>query len=106
MVAQYVLKNIESTRHFQSLVKRTITTVNRALEGKEYLVAGKVTLADLSFIPWDMALDVICRGDPESATAEERKQLWPNWFAWHQKLLQRPAVQRMISIQKDVQGKR
>ncbi|KAH8896958.1 hypothetical protein GQ53DRAFT_890533 [Thozetella sp. PMI_491] len=51
MIAQHVLKNKESTKHFQALVKQTVTTVNCALEGKEYLVGRKVTLADLSFIP-------------------------------------------------------
>ncbi|KAH8889163.1 glutathione S-transferase [Thozetella sp. PMI_491] len=105
LIAQHVLKNEESTKHFQALVKRTITTVNRALEGKEYLVGGKITLADLSFIPWDMTLDAIFMGDSEAATAEGRKQLWPNWYKWHQMLLLRPAVQKMVSIRKTVQKK-
>ncbi|KAI5461851.1 hypothetical protein BGZ63DRAFT_404673 [Mariannaea sp. PMI_226] len=103
LIAQHVLKNDGSTKHFQALVKRTITTVNRALEGKTFLVGEKVTLADLSFIPWDMKLDVIFMGDAEAATEEGRKQMWPNWYEWHQKLLQRAAVQKMISIQTNLQ---
>lgn len=106
MIAQHVLKNPESTKHFQGLVKRTITTVNRALEGKEYLVGNKVTIADLSFIPWDMALDMILFGDDETATADGRQKVWPNWAAWQARLLQRPAVQKMIAIQKEVQSKK
>jgi glutathione S-transferase len=105
LVAQHVLKNTGSTKHFQALVKRTIATINRALEGKQYLVGGKVTLADLSFVPWDLALDTILIGDGETATMEGRAKLWPNWFAWHSSLVQRPAVQQMIAIQKRVQGK-
>jgi glutathione S-transferase len=105
MIAQHVLGNSESTTHFQGLVKRTITTVDRALEGKEYLVGGKITLADLAFVPWDLALDVILLGDPESATLEKRENMWPNWFAWHIRLLERPAVRKMIAIQRKVQGK-
>src|SRR5690349_19263791 len=38
LTAQHVLKNPESTKHFQKLVKRTLGTINRALEGKTYLV--------------------------------------------------------------------
>ena len=105
MIAQYVLKNSESTTHFQGLVKRTITTVNRALQGKDYLVGGNITLADLAFVPWDLALDLILRGDPETATLEKRRIVWPNWYAWHSLLLERPAVQKMIAIQRKVQGK-
>jgi glutathione S-transferase len=105
LIAQHILKNVGSTIHLQSLVKRTITTVNRALEGKQYLVGGKITLADLAFVPWDRMLDVILLGDHEASTLEGRQKLWPNWHAWHSRLLQRPAVQKTIAIQKEVQGK-
>jgi glutathione S-transferase len=98
------VKNPEATKHFQGLVKRTITTINRVLEGKEYLVGGKVTLADLAFVPWDLSLDVILMGDVETATSEKRQKTWPNWYAWHTRLLQRPAVQKMMEIQKEVQS--
>ncbi|KAL6892023.1 glutathione S-transferase [Trichoderma evansii] len=105
MIAQHMLKNEGSTKHFQDLVKRTITTVDRALTGKEYLVGGKITLADIAFIPWDRALDVIMVGDDEAATAEGRAKLWPNWSAWHNRVLQRPSVQKAVQIQNTVQGK-
>jgi glutathione S-transferase len=101
-----VLKNEGSTKHFQALVKRTITTVDRALQGKEYLVGGKITLADLAFIPWDRALDTILLNDPEAATAEQREKLYPNWSAWHNRLLQRPAVQKAVQIQTTEQAKK
>ncbi|PNP50696.1 hypothetical protein THARTR1_08714 [Trichoderma harzianum] len=105
LIAQHILKNEGSTKHFQALVKRTITTVDRALRGKEYLVGDKITLADLAYIPWDLALDTILLGDEESATAEDRKKLWPDWFAWHNRVLLRPSVQKMLAIQKKAQGK-
>lgn len=106
MIAQHVLKNEGSTKHFQGLVKRTITTVDRALQGKEYLVGDKLTLADLAFIPWDRTLDIILLGDSEAATAEQREKLWPNWSAWHNRILQRPAVQKAVQIQTTEQGKK
>lgn len=100
-----MLKNEGSTKHFQGLVKRTITTVDRALQGKEYLVGDKLTLADLAFIPWDRTCDTILLGDEEAATAEQREKLWPNWFAWHNRILQRPSVQKAVQIQTTEQAK-
>lgn len=105
MIAQHVLKNEGSTKHFQALVKRTVTTVDRALKGKEYLVGGKITLADIAFIPWDRALDAILAGDSEAATANQREELWSNWSAWHNRVMQRPSVQQAVQIQNTVQGK-
>jgi glutathione S-transferase len=104
MILQHMVKNMEGAKHFQGLVKRTIKSVDRELEGKQYLVGGKVTLADLAFIPWDNMLDTIMMNDSEAATSEQRKTLYPNWAAWRDRLLQRPAVQKMMSIQKEAQS--
>ncbi|KAL7953033.1 hypothetical protein V8C34DRAFT_309541 [Trichoderma compactum] len=105
LIAQHILKNEGSTKHFQALVKRTITTADPAPRGKEYLVGDKITLTDLAYIPWDLALNNIILGNEESATAEGRKKLWPNWFAWHNRVLQRPSMQKMLAIQKKAQCK-
>lgn len=101
---QLMVKNVEAAKHFQGLVKRTIKTIDRELEGKQYLVGGRITLADLAFIPWDNALDIIMMGDPEAATSEERRELFPNWSAWRDRLLERPAVKKMMAIQKEAQS--
>ena len=101
---QLMLQNMDAAKHFQGLVKRTIRTVDRELEEKQYLVGGKVTLADLAFIPWDNMLDTIMTNDPEAATSEQRKELFPNWSAWRDRLVERPAVQKMMAIQKEAQS--
>jgi glutathione S-transferase len=99
-----MFKNMEAAKHFQSLVKRTIKTVDRELEGKPYLVGNKITLADLAFVPWDNMLDMIMMNDPEAATDEQRKSLYPNWSAWRSRLVERPAVRKMMDIQKEAQS--
>ena len=104
MILQHMVKNMDAAKHFQGLVKRTIRTVDRELEGKQYLVGGKVTLADLAFIPWDNMLDMIMMNDPEAATSEQRRELFPNWSAWRDRLVERPAVQKMMGIQKEAQS--
>lgn len=94
--------NIDGVAHFQHLVKRTLRTVDDELKGKEYLVGNKCTLADLAFIPWDVMLDFVLQGDAEAGTANGRQRLFPNWYRWHTKIVQRPAVQKMISLKEAV----
>jgi glutathione S-transferase len=70
------------------------------LAGKQYLVGDKCTFADFAFVNWDLTLDLSMQGDKEVVTIEQRAALFPNWAAWHEGLLERPAVQRMIKAQK------
>jgi glutathione S-transferase len=94
--------NTDGVVHFQNLVKRTLRTVDDELEGKEYLVGGKFTLADLAFVPWDLMLEFFLQGDAEAGTAQARQQLFPNWYRWHTKVTQRPSVQKMIKLKQEV----
>lgn len=98
--------NAEAAAHFYALVKRTLCTLDQELEGKTYLVGEKCTLADLAFVPWDLALDFVLEGDREANTLELRRKLFPNWFEWHSRLLERPAVQKMIASQKEANSNR
>lgn len=94
--------NVDGVVHFQNLVKRTLRTIDAELEGKEYLVGGKCTLADLAFVPWDLMLDIVLKGDAEAETAQGRQQLFPNWYRWHTEVVKRPSVQKMIELKKEV----
>ncbi|KAJ5598893.1 hypothetical protein N7510_011843 [Penicillium lagena] len=94
--------NIEGAAHFHGLVKRTLRTLDQELKGKNYLVGNKITLADLAFVPWDLILDFVLQGDDEASTSDQRKILFPNWYNWHSKLVERPAVQKMMAMQKAV----
>lgn len=93
--------NADGVAHFQNLVKRTLRTVDDELRGKEYLVGGKCTLADLAFIPWDLMLDFVLQGDAEAETAQDRQKLFPNWYRWHTKIAQRTSVQKMIKLKQE-----
>ncbi|KKP01713.1 URE2 [Trichoderma harzianum] len=95
-------KNFDGVAHFQHLVKRTLRTIDDELRGKQFLVGGKCTLADLAFIPWDLMLDRVLQGDTEAGTASDRKQLFPNWYNWHVKMIQREAVQKMMKLKEGV----
>lgn len=93
--------NTDGVVHFQNIVKRTLRTIDAELEGKEYLVGGKCTLADLAFVPWDLMLDFVLQGDTEAGTAQGRQQLFPNWYRWHTKIAQRSSVQKMIRLKQE-----
>ena len=43
---------------YRNEVRRVLSVLNTALEGKRYLVGDKVTIADLSFVPWHSIIPV------------------------------------------------
>ncbi|KAJ9606362.1 hypothetical protein H2200_009323 [Cladophialophora chaetospira] len=98
-ISKFVKNDPEGLAHFQGLVKRTLGTVDQALEGKQYLVGDKCTIADLAFVNWDLSLASFMAGDEEAGTEELRAKKFPNWAAWHKRLLERAAVQKMMQIQ-------
>ncbi|KAM5544506.1 hypothetical protein V8D89_002166 [Ganoderma adspersum] len=63
-------------------------------ESKGWLVGGKPTIADLSFITWNnSALNVTVKD-----YADVEKQ-YPAFYAWHQKLLARESVKKILAAQ-------
>jgi glutathione S-transferase len=76
------------------------------LTGKTYLVGEKCTIADLAYVNWDheFALDNAMSGNEEAATMEQREKLYPNWAAWHKRLIGRDAVEKMVRMQREAFG--
>jgi len=58
------------------------------------LVGGKVTIADLSFIPWQTAVPWLLG---ETYNADEFKSKYPTVVAWLEKLKARPAVAKILA---------
>lgn len=54
------------------------------------------TYADLAFIPWDNAIGWIF-GEEQAQICPEDK--YPNFFAWHKRLVARPSVQAALAEQ-------
>ena len=74
---------------------RVLSVLDKGLQGKEYLVGDKVTIADLAFVTWLLAVPYIF-GDRYEGLEIEKK--YPNYSAWLQRLLARPAVQKALKI--------
>ncbi|KAI0685588.1 glutathione S-transferase C-terminal-like protein [Cytidiella melzeri] len=68
-------------------IKRVFSVLETVLAKQEYLVGGKLTVADLSFFTYTAILG----DDFKLADA------YPALSAWHTKLSQRPAVQKIVS---------
>lgn len=69
-------------------VHRILGVLDAILVGKEYLVGDRVSYADLSFVPWNWALDFFA--EHISGWQEE----FPNTAAWNTRLNERVAVNK------------
>jgi glutathione S-transferase len=86
---------------YQTEAIRILTVLNTALEGKEYLVGGKCTAADLEFLTWLAALLWVF-GDELSSM--DFATTHPNYHAWFERLMARESVQKVFSDKKKAKG--
>lgn len=73
--------------------KRLLGVLDRRLEGREFLVGGALTVADVATVPWIKGL--------EFYGSEERLELarFTNVLAWVERCWSRPAFQRGIHVE-------
>lgn len=69
----------------------TLHVLNDALAEKEWLVGGKCSAADLSFVPFHSKL-----GFTMGEAAPDVEKDFPNVHAWYKRMLERDAVQKML----------
>jgi glutathione S-transferase len=74
-------------------VHRVLGVLDGALQGKDWLVGGKFTFADLAFLPWNARLDSVLLTPP----GEDPLTPYPNVQAWHQRMLARDSWKKAIS---------
>ena len=51
------------------------------------------TIADLSFVTWNMLIPFIFGDEANDIQLEKN---YPNYYAWNQRLMARPAVQKIV----------
>ncbi|KAI4157727.1 MAG: hypothetical protein LQ342_008066 [Letrouitia transgressa] len=90
--SMYHHEDVPSARdRYRGELRRIIKVLDGVLSDKEYLVGGKCSYADLSFLTWcNIAPGIL------GADAEEVKQENPHYAAWMGRLLARPAVQKTL----------
>ncbi|MCA9664856.1 MAG: glutathione S-transferase N-terminal domain-containing protein [Myxococcales bacterium] len=74
--------------------KRLLAVLDAHLEGRTFLVADEFSLADIATFPWVMALDFY---DGKGAVEYDS---FANVEPWIQRCLERPGVQRGLSVPK------
>lgn len=74
-------------------IKRVLTVLDTHFKttGNEYLVGDKYTYADLSFIPWNLLVPMAMGEGFE----KELEHDLPNYWAWWQRVVNRPATQKI-----------
>ncbi|RPA90165.1 glutathione S-transferase [Choiromyces venosus 120613-1] len=76
-------------------IKRVLGVLDTWLADKEYLVGGRLSLADFAFVPWHEALPFL-----ENEELNGWKKEFPNAGAWHDRLLALPSVQESYEAKK------
>ncbi|KAL2014509.1 hypothetical protein VTN00DRAFT_2034 [Thermoascus crustaceus] len=95
----YHHEKLQSARErYVNEVRRVSGVINRTLEGKEWLVGGKYTYADVAFFPW---FDLVSwfAGDGIDIAKE-----FPNLSAWLEKIKARPAVAKVLKVKADAKA--
>ena len=74
---------------------RMTRIIDSALKGRDWLVGGRCSYADLAFVPWYWMLAVIPKS-PEIKEQLERE--CPRWKRWIDALNARPVVQKAHAV--------
>lgn len=75
---------------YNNEVRRVSGVLDRALQGREWLVGGKYSFADASFLPWFLIVPAFT--DPSLDLSKE----FPNLTAWLERIKARPAVAEVV----------
>lgn len=97
---RYHPEQLESVKErYLKEMRRVTGVLNRSLEGREYLVAGKYSYADVAFLPWfnvafypwyNMAVPGVFA---DKIQVEEE---FPNVAAWLERIRARPAISKTL----------
>ena len=76
-------KSIYSEERFQKETHRLYGVLDRALSGRDFIVEGEYTIADVASWPW------VARHEFQNIDLND----YPNVLAWYLRIAERPAVQ-------------
>ncbi|RDA87366.1 hypothetical protein CP532_7010 [Ophiocordyceps camponoti-leonardi (nom. inval.)] len=85
---QQQLDDAETVRDFEIL--------NGLLEDKVYLLGDDFTYGDLVWVPWDM---YVKQAVPDLWEQYDVLNKYPNYVAWHERLIERPSVKTVYGIE-------
>ncbi|KAH6668428.1 glutathione S-transferase [Halenospora varia] len=87
---------------YKDQIKRVYRVLDTHLQGKQYLVGEKCTVADIAFITWFTMVPWIFGDEMESL---EIAKNYPNYHSWLERLMERPAVKKTLKDHADAKGR-
>jgi len=81
---------------YRQEIRRVLGVLEIALKDREYLVGDKLTIADLSFVPWHHIIPYACLEQ-----TDEIKKGFPNVDKWMAKMMELPAVKTVLVDKRD-----
>ncbi|KAL4247797.1 GST superfamily protein [Abortiporus biennis] len=102
--AKYHPEKIQSAidRYKKEMI-RVFGVLETILADKEWLVAGKPTIADFAFITWDLPVDDGFLNGFENFNAEKD---FPLFYKWHKRVSAVPSVKRVLETRAKLLGKK
>jgi glutathione S-transferase len=79
-------------QRYNDEVRRVLGVLDVSLEGKQWLVGGKMTFVDLAFAPWNDRVDATTQCAPE-----DKFKGFPNVQAWHERVTSRDSWKKAMS---------
>ena len=73
--------------------------LDRALQGKDWLVGDKCTYADLAFVMWNAQIEFIMQGQGWNVAD------YPNFRRWQEAMLARDSLKKAMSVIMDKEVK-
>lgn len=74
-------------------VKRVLGVLNSSLEGREWLVGDKMTIADMSFVPYHSILHLFLECSPDDAFND-----FPDVGAWYLRVTSRDSWKKVMEL--------
>lgn len=74
-------------------VKRVLGVLNSSLEGRKWLVGDKMTIADMSFVPYHSILHLFLESSPDDAFND-----FPDVGAWHLRVTSRDSWKKVMEL--------
>ncbi|KAI0336810.1 glutathione S-transferase C-terminal-like protein [Cubamyces sp. BRFM 1775] len=100
---QHSEKVPSALERYQKEILRVFGVLESVLSKQEWLVGGRLTVADLSFITWNVPTFRYILHELEGVNVETQ---FPAFYRWHQKLCERPVVARLLAAQVQFQENR
>ncbi|EMD31025.1 hypothetical protein CERSUDRAFT_127643 [Gelatoporia subvermispora B] len=85
-----------AVERYQKETLRVLGVLESVLSKQEWLVGGKITIADIAFVPWNTCVAPQILKDYNGFDFEKD---FPSVFAWHEKIMSRPAIKEVWAVE-------